>query len=183
MNNLGNPQTGDRYTHVAVILHWIIALGVLGQIAFGWWMIDIPKSPPGVRAYWFNIHKSIGITLGVLIIVRVIWALMHRAPPLPDHIPAWQKLASKASHLALYVCMIIMPLSGYLGSSFTKYPIKYWGMTLPNWGWESPALKDICSDVHQITVIVFMVLIAIHIAAAVKHMIGRDSVIQRIWFK
>lgn len=183
MNNLGNPQTGDRYTRVAVILHWVIALGVLGQIAFGWWMIDIPKSPPGVRAYWFNIHKSVGITLGVLIIVRVIWALMHRAPPLPDHIPAWQRLASKASHLALYVCMIIMPLSGYLGSSFTKYPIKYWGMTLPNWGWESPVLKDICSDVHQITVIVFMVLIAIHIAAAVKHMIARDGVIQRMWFK
>ena len=183
MNDLGNPQTADRYTRVAVTLHWVIALGVLGQIAFGWWMIDIPKSPPGVRAYWFNIHKSIGITLGVLMIVRVVWGLMHRAPPLPDHIPAWQKLASKASHLALYVCMIIMPLSGYLGSSFTKYPIKYWGMTLPNWGWESPALKDICSDVHQITVIVFMVLIAIHIAAAVKHMIGRDRVIQRIWFK
>mgnify|MGYP006289459081 FL=1 len=183
MNNLGNPQTGDRYTHVAVILHWIIALGVLGQIAFGWWMIDIPKSPPGVRAYWFNIHKSIGITLGVLMIVRVVWGLMHRAPPLPDHIPAWQRLAAKASHLALYVCMIIMPLSGYLGSSFTKYPIKYWGMTLPNWGWESPVLKDICSDVHQITVIVFMVLIAIHIAAAVKHMTARDGVTQRMWFK
>jgi cytochrome b561 len=183
MNNLGNPQTGDRYTHVAVILHWIIALGVLGQIAFGWWMIDIPKSPPGVRAYWFNIHKSIGITLGVLMIVRVVWGLMHRAPPLPDHIPAWQRLAAKASHLALYVCMIVMPLSGYLGSSFTKYPIKYWGMTLPKWGWESPVLKDICSDVHQITVIVFMVLIAIHIAAAVKHMIARDGVIQRMWFK
>lgn len=176
-------NTQNRYTRVAVILHWVIALGVLGQIAFGWWMIDIPKSPPGVRAYWFNIHKSIGITLGVLIIIRIVWALMHRAPPLPDHIPAWQKLASKVSHIALYACMIIMPLSGYLGSSFTKYPIKYWGMTLPNWGWDSPALKEICSQVHYTAVIVFMVLIAIHVAAAIKHMMARDGVIQRMWFK
>jgi cytochrome b561 len=181
MSNAGSQPAHDRYTRVAMILHWVIALGVLGQIAFGWWMIEIPKSPPGVRAYWFNIHKSIGITLGLLIIVRVIWALTHRAPPLPDHIPAWQKLASKVSHVALYVCMIVMPLSGYLGSSFTKYPIKYWGHTLPNWGWDAPAYKDICSDVHQITVIVFMTLIAIHIAAAIKHMIARDGVIQRMW--
>ena len=174
-------QTADRYTRVAVLLHWVIALGVLGQIALGWWMIEIPKSPPGVRAYWFNIHKSIGITLGLLIIVRVIWALMYRAPPLPGHIPAWQQLASKVSHFALYACMIIMPLSGYLGSSFTRFPIKYWGMTLPNWGWDSPAYKEFCSNVHQITVILFMTLIAIHVAAAIKHMIAKDGVIQRMW--
>ena len=177
MNNV------DRYTRVAIVLHWLIALGVLAQIAFGWWMIDIPKSPPGVRAYWFNVHKSIGLTLGILIFIRLAWALTHRAPPLPDHIPAWQKFAAKASHVLLYACMIIMPLSGYLGSSFTKYPIKYWGMTLPNWGWDAPLYKDLCSNVHQIAVIVFMTLIAIHIAAAIKHMMARDGVIQRMWVK
>ena len=74
-----------------------------------------------------------------------------------------------------------MPLPGYLGSSFTKFPIKYWGMTLPNWDWDSPAYKEFCSNVHQITVIVFMTLIAIHIAAAIKHMIAKDGVIQRMW--
>ncbi len=180
---MSDAMTADRYTRVAIILHWIIALGVLGQIAFGWWMIEIPKSPPGVRAYWFNVHKSIGLTLGIVIFIRLAWALTHRAPPLPDHIPPWQKIASKVSHVALYACMIIMPLSGYLGSSFTKYPIKYWGMTLPNWGWDAPVYKDLCSNLHQIAVIVFMTLIAIHIAAAVKHMMARDGVIQRMWFK
>ena len=180
---MSDANTMERYTRVAITLHWIIALGVLGQIAFGWWMIEIPKSPPGVRAYWFNLHKSIGLTLGILIFIRLAWALTHRAPPLPDHIPAWQKFAAKASHVLLYACMIIMPLSGYLGSSFTKYPIKYWGMTLPNWGWDAPLYKDLCSNVHQIAVIVFMTLIAIHIAAAIKHMMARDGVIQRMWFK
>jgi cytochrome b561 len=170
----------ERYTRVAIVLHWLIAIGVLVQIAFGWWMIEIPKSPPGVRAYWFNIHKSIGITLGMLIVLRIVWRFTHGAPPLPAHIPSWQRMAAKISHFLMYACMIIMPLSGYLGSSFTKYPIKYWGYTLPHWGWESEVYKNICSQVHYTTVIIFMVLIAIHFSAAVKHMMARDGVIQRI---
>jgi cytochrome b561 len=177
---VSDAATAQRYTRLAITLHWLIAVGVLAQIAFGWWMLDIPKQPVGVRAYWFNVHKSIGISLGLLIILRIVWRLTHGAPRLPAHMPDWQKLAAKLSHFLLYACMIIMPLSGYLGSSFTKYPIKYWGYALPRWGWESEALKDLCSQVHHITVILFMALIAIHLLAAIKHMLSRDGVIQRM---
>lgn len=170
----------ERYTRVAVILHWLIAMGVLAQIALGWWMIDIPKQPVGVRAYWFNIHKSLGLTLGLLILLRIFWRLKYGAPPLPAHIPPWQRMAAKGSHFLMYACMIVMPLSGYLGSSFTKYPIKYFGYTLPHWGWDAPAYKEICSQVHFIAVTVFMALIAMHVAAAVKHLLARDGVFQRI---
>ena len=170
------------YTRTAIVLHWLIAVAVLAQIALGLWMIDIPKSPPGVRAYWFNVHKSIGLTIGVLVLVRIGWRLAHRAPPLPPTVPDWQRVAAKASHVLLYGCMIVMPLSGYLGSSFTKYPIKYFGYTLPHWGWEAPGLKELCSQVHLVTVIIFMTLIAVHTAAALKHLfINRDGVFQRMW--
>lgn len=171
----------ERYNRVAIILHWLIAIGVIVQIAFGLWMIEIPKTPVGVRAYWFNIHKSIGITLGFLVLFRIVWRLTHGAPPLPPHIPGWQRLASKLSHFGLYACMVIMPVSGYLGSSFTKYPIIYFGHKLPHWGWDAPAYKEICSQVHYITMIVFVTLITIHFLAAVKHMMARDGVIQRMW--
>jgi cytochrome b561 len=78
--------------------------------------------------------------------------------------------------------MIVMPVSGYLGSSFTKYPIVYWGMRLPHWGWDAPALKALCSQVHFVTVIIFITLIAIHVGAALKHLIiDRDGVFQRMW--
>jgi cytochrome b561 len=116
----------------------------------------------------------------MLILLRVVWRFTHGAPPLPDHIAGWQRMAAKISHYAMYACMVIMPVSGYLGSSFTKYPIKYFGYTLPHWGWDAPAYKEICSQVHYITVIIFMILIAMHFAAAVKHMMARDGVIQRI---
>jgi cytochrome b561 len=173
----------ELYTRTARILHWLIGIAVLAQITLGLWMITIPKTPPGVRAGWFNVHKSIGITLAVLILARLAWRLLHRPPPLPATMPKWERIAAKANHVLLYVCMIVMPVSGYLGSSFTKYPILYFGIKLPQWGWDSPALKDLCSQVHLTTVIIFITLIAIHIGAAVKHwLVDRDGVVQRIWF-
>jgi cytochrome b561 len=172
----------QTYTRTAVVLHWLIALCVLVQITFGLWMIGIPKSPPGVRAYWFNVHKSIGITLGMLILVRVFWRLAHRAPALLSTLVGWQRFAAKANHFLLYLCMLIMPVSGYLGSSFTKYPILYFGMKLPHWGWDAPALKDLCSQIHLTTVITFMLLIAVHVAAALRHLlIKRDGTFERMW--
>ena len=169
------------YTRTAVILHWLIALCIIAQIALGLWMIGIPKDPPGIRAWWFNIHKSIGLTLGLLILVRVGWRFAHRAPPLPATLPLWERIAATANHHLLYVCMVLMPVSGYLGSSFTKYPIVYFGTRLPHWGWDAPELKELCSTVHLTTVTILIGLIALHIAAALKHrFVDRDGIMQRM---
>jgi cytochrome b561 len=170
-----------RYDRVAITLHWLIALGVLAQIALGWWMIEIPKQPVGVRAYWFNLHKSIGLTLAALIALRVAWRLTHRPPPLPGSVPQWQVRAARASHALLYVCLVVMPLAGYLGSTFSGYPIKYFGLTVPGWGWKDDALKDFFSALHYSAAWCFMVLIGLHVAAALKHLlIDRDGVFARI---
>lgn len=170
-----------RYDRVAMTLHWVIALGVLAQIALGWWMIDIPKQPVGVRVYWFNLHKSIGLTLAALIVLRVAWRVTHRPPALPDSVPRWQVRAARVSHGLLYVCMVVMPIAGYLGSTFSGYPIKYFGLTVPGWGWKDDALKDFFSTVHYSTARCFMVLIGLHIAAAIKHlMVDRDRVFARM---
>ena len=178
---MNDEGTAGTYTATAKFLHWLIAAAVFVQISLGLWMIGIPKSPPGVRVWWFNLHKSIGITIGMLVLLRLLWRFTHRAPPLPGSVPVWQRTAAKVNHVLLYVCMIVMPVSGYLGSSFTKFPIVYWGTKLPNWGWESPALKELCSQVHFVTVIVFITLIAIHIAGALKHLfINRDGVFHRM---
>ena len=178
----GGSVVSARYTRTAVVLHWLIAAAVFVQIGLGLWMIGIPKSPPGIRAYWFNVHKSIGITIGVLVLLRLAWRLAHRPPALPDTLARWQRTAAKMSHFALYACMIVMPLSGYLGSSFTKYPIKYFGYTLPHWGWDAPALKELTSQVHFVTVCVFITLIVLHIAAALKHrFVDRDGVFERMF--
>jgi len=172
----------QRYHPVSIGLHWMIVALVLAQLALGWWMIEIPKDPPGARASWFNLHKSIGLTIGALMLVRLGWRVAHPAPPLPLSMASWQRTAAHVSHWLLYACLILQPLWGYLGSTFTKYPIKYFGMTLPRWGWDAPALKDLFSTLHFATVWVLMAVIALHVAAALKHLlIDRDEVFYRMW--
>jgi cytochrome b561 len=170
-----------RYNGVAQLLHWLIGLAVLGQIALGWWMIGLPNTPPGYQAGWYNIHKSIGLSIGLLVLLRIVWRLRHPAPVLPATLAAWQRLAARCSHALLYLCLVLMPLSGFLGSSFTKYPIKFWGMVLPRWIDPSPAAKELCSQIHYATVCLFMLLIALHIAAAIKHALAGDGVFRRMW--
>ena len=126
---------------------------------------------------------SSDLTIGLLVLVRIGWRLTHRPPPLPQGMPRWQQLAASVSHGMLYLSMVVMPVSGYLGSSFTKYPIKYFGTTLPHWGWEDAGLKELCSQVHWAAVLIFMALIALHAAAGLKHLlVDRDGVFQRMWF-
>ena len=171
-----------RYHSVSITLHWIIALLALAQLALGWWMIGIPKDPPGPRASWFNLHKSIGLTIGALMLLRLGWRIRHPAPPLPASIPSWQKKAAHTSHVLLYACLILQPLWGYLGSSFTRYPIKYFGLTVPHWGWDAPQLKDLFSALHLATAWLLTAVLAVHVAAALKHLlVERDGVFQRMW--
>lgn len=171
-----------RYHGVAIALHWIVAALVFGQLSLGWWMIEIPADPPGQRADWFNLHKSIGITIALLVLARLAWRRAHPAPALPASMPRWQARAARANHALLYACLVVMPLAGYLGSSFTKYPIKYFGVVLPKLGWEDAALKELCSQVHYLTAWILLTLLALHVTAALKHLlIERDGVFGRMW--
>jgi cytochrome b561 len=175
-------DTGTRYTKVAVTLHWLIAALVVAQLTLGWWMIEIPKQPVGVRAFWFNLHKSIGMTIAFLVLVRIAWRFWHPAPPLPVFVPAWQRRAAAVSHALLYACLLGMPLVGFLGSTFSGYPIRFFGITLPQWGYKSDALKEFFSTLHLGLAWVFMTLIALHTGAALKHLlINRDAVFWRMW--
>ena len=78
----------DRYSRTAVVLHWVIALAVLGQIAFGWYLQTVPRLTPD-RTVFVNIHKSTGLVIGLLILARIAWRLTHKPPPLPASMPAW----------------------------------------------------------------------------------------------
>jgi len=168
-----------RYTTTAIVVHWVMAGVVFGQFAFGWLMQQIPKSPPGMRADAFNFHKSIGLCLLALVLFRLGWRLAHRPPPLPA-MPAWQLRAAKANHIALYVALIVMPLAGYLGSVWSGYPVKWFGVTLPAWGSNIPALKSLMSSVHLATSFVLLSLVALHVAGALQHALRGDGVLARM---
>lgn len=169
-----------RYERTAVVLHWIVALLIIALMATGWYMVGIPKNTPE-RAFFFNLHKSLGIITVIFIVMLIVWRIRHVAPPLPSAMPKWERMAANLNHRLFYVFMVLVTLTGYLTSSFSRYGPKLFGIALPHWGWEDAALRGNFTAVHRITALIFAVLIAIHIAAALKHLlVDKDGVFQRM---
>lgn len=177
-----NPVDATRYGRVAVALHWLIGLALLGQIAFGFLLDDIAPRATPARTGVINLHKSFGIVLGLLIAARLAWRLTHRLPAWPASLPDWQRKAALAVHHALYACMVVMPLSGYVGSNFSKHGVRFFGTTLRPWGPDLPEVYAFFNGIHIVTAWLFGLLIAAHVAAALKHgFVDRDGVMSRIW--
>lgn len=169
----------ERYTRTAVLLHWMIAALLFAEFAHGWWMQEIPKQPPGIRADAFNMHKSVGLLLLALVLVRLGWRLAHR-PPVLLPVARWQAVLAKSNHVLLYAMMVAMPLSGYLGSVFSGYPIKWFGLMLPAWGWADPAIKELMSSVHLATSWILLASTSLHVAGTIKHAIAGERVMARM---
>lgn len=169
-----------RYPRTAVLVHWTVALLILALLASGWYMVGTPKNTPE-RAFWFNLHKSLGIVAAMGIAALIVWRIRHAAPALPATMARWERIAAALNHRLFYVFMALVTVAGYLTSSFSKYGRKLFGLPMPYWGWEDLALREELATVHRVAALVFAVLIAIHIAAALKHLlVDRDGVFQRM---
>lgn len=178
-----------KYDRVQIILHWLIAVIILAMIALGLYMVELPKQselPEGeesVRAFYFLLHKSLGLTAAMLIVIRVIWRLTHKAPALPDTISKWQQRAAGVVQGLLYVVMIAMPMSGYLQSMYSSYDTKFWGIVLPRLAEADSVMRDTFSEVHEVLAIILITLISLHIAAVIKHHIAKAGISERMSLK
>ncbi len=168
-----------RYTTTAIALHWGIAVLVCVQFTWGWWMQDIPKQPVGPRVDAYNLHKSFGLVLFALMLFRLGWRIGHPPPPLPA-MPRWQAWLACVTHVVLYTALLLMPLSGYLGSAWSGYPVKWFGVALPAWAAKSETLKDIMSSVHLTTSWILVSATLLHIAGAAKHGFEADGLLARM---
>jgi cytochrome b561 len=170
-----------HYTKVAIVLHWLVAALLLGQITFGWFLETVPRGTP-MRGVYVNLHKSTGLTLALLIVARVLWRLANHPPPLPSFMPSWERRAATWSHPALYACMLGMPLSGYIASNFSKHGVKLFNwIFLPPWGTDDARIYAIFNTTHVVLSYLFVALIVLHVCAAVRHAAHRDGVLSRIW--
>jgi cytochrome b561 len=171
-----------RYTAPAIALHWLIALLLLGQFAFGLLLDDIPRGTPA-RGIYVNLHKSSGILIGLLILVRIGWRLTHKPPPLPPSMPAWQRHAARISHVMLYLCMAMLPLSGYLASNFSRHGIKFFNLVhWQPWGPDDKTWYALFNGIHHLAALLLAVFVALHLLAVAKHiLIDRDGLLLRMW--
>jgi len=173
----------ERYDRTARVLHWVLALLLLGQIIFGWWMGDVPRNTP-LRGYVVNLHKSIGMLVGLLIVVRLAWRLRHAPPPWPDTMPAWQRRLAGTTHLLLYVVMLLVPLAGYVASNFSKFGVKFFNLILlPPWGSDDKQIYTLFNQTHKVALVLLVALLAAHVGAAFVHALRRDGVFSRIWLR
>jgi cytochrome b561 len=175
-----NSQPAARYPRMAVVLHWIVTLLIIALLATGWYVVGTQKNSPE-RALFFNLHKSLGIITAFVILTLIVWRIRHAAPALPITMPRWERTAAVLNHRLFYAFMVLVTLAGYLTSSFSKYGPKLFGIPFPQWGWEDAALRANFAAVHRVAALVFAVLIGIHAAAALKHLLlDKDGVFQRM---
>jgi len=174
-------QPADRYNNVAIALHWLVAVLVLVMIGLGVYMVDIPRGTPE-RSFFYNLHKSIGLTVGIIVLVRLWWRTKNPPPALPASMPAWQVTASKISHGLLYACLIVMPVVGFSASQFTKWGVTYFGMfKIPPLAYEDKQIYDLLQGVHEGTAFFLMALLVVHVLAALHHLVvTKDGVFERM---
>lgn len=172
----------QRYGWFAILLHWLIGLALIGQVAFGLMLDDIaPRGTPS-RGTVVNLHKSIGIVLGALVLIRLAWRLRHPPPDWPDTMARWQRRAAGLNHRLLYACMIVTPIAGYVASNFSKHGVKFFGIALPPWGPDLPRVYELLSGLHDAGAYLLIALVVAHVLGALKHaVVDRDGVFSRMW--
>jgi cytochrome b561 len=184
------PSATPRYDPVAVTLHWLIALAIIVMIPLGFFMGDLPIS---IKFDAYIFHKSLGITVLTLSVLRLIWRFMNPPPALPAGMKPIEKLLAHTAHWLLYFLMIAMPLTGWLMvSASRKYPtVFFWFAEVPfipmPVGIDGKATAEWFNETHELLAFGAIALISLHLFAALKHhFIYKDTTLTRMlptWLK
>lgn len=165
---------------VAKFLHWAVALAVIGLCIVGFVMQELPPSITKIKV--FALHKSFGITVLALVVLRLVWRLIDRRPPLPADMPGWQRALSSITHGLLYVLLLAMPLSGWLYNSASNFALRWFDLfSIPALSGPDPELKALAHSLHSYGFYLLGLLFALHVGAALKHhYVDRDNTLRRM---
>ena len=176
-----NPS---RYSGVAIALHWLLALVILGLFAVGVYMSDLPFSPLRLKLY--NWHKWAGVCFLALSVLRLLWRLTHRPPALAQTVllgmPGWQVRAHHAVQHLMYLLFFAVPLIGWAYSSAAGFPIVLFGqLPLPDLLAPNKELAALIKPLHALSAFALLGLAFLHMAAALKHhWVDRDGLMDRM---
>lgn len=168
-------DANTRYSGPAMLFHWLQAGLVLWLLWLGFTMVDLPKGAERSAAY--GLHKSLGLLVLATAVLRLAWRRHRPAPPPVVGPFAW---LAGAVHVGLYAFLLLAPLTGYLASAFTPYAVKFFGLELPRLGAPDEALNATFKLLHQAFVWGGAGLVALHVAAALKHALAGDGTLRRM---
>lgn len=176
----GQRNRPQHYTRTAKTLHWLLAVLIFGMLALGFYMEGLPLSPDKLKLYSW--HKWTGVTIFMLVIMRLAWRLRHRPPALPADMPSGMQAAAHAGHALLYVLMMAIPLSGWLMSSAKGIQTVWFGVVpLPDLIAKDKAMGDLLQAVHVNLNLFLLVVLAGHVLMALKHhFIDKDGTLKRM---
>lgn len=170
----------DRYSTVSLLLHWGIAALILTNILL---VEQAEEAERSARGFWMMLHKSVGISILLLTLARIGWRVVNPAIPLPDSVPGWQRFGARAIHVALYALLLGIPLAGWASGSAAGRDLILFNV-VPWFNLPLPQDRDLAKDiieVHELLVKALYGLVALHVAAALKHQfIDRDGVMRRM---
>lgn len=171
----------DRWGATSQLLHWTIAVLILSIGAVGLVMGELPRSP---KWFWvYTLHKSLGLTVLALVLVRIAWRLYAGAPPPVAGTPRWQARLASFTHGAIYVLILAMPLSGWLYDSASGLrPFRWFGLAeVPKLSPPHEALADAMHETHELLFWVLIALVIGHAGAALyHHFVRRDATLARM---
>jgi cytochrome b561 len=169
----------DRYTAIAIALHWLLAVMIVISFSVGVTMSDLPFSPTRLKLY--NWHKWAGMTILLLSALRLVWRLTHKPPAHPP-MPTWQRRTADGAHAALYLLFFAVPVAGWAYSSAAGFPIVLYGLIpFPNIAPVDRALAETLKAVHGALAFALAGVVLLHVAAALKHQfIDRDGLLSRM---
>ncbi|MEL8055808.1 MAG: cytochrome b/b6 domain-containing protein [Pseudomonadota bacterium] len=183
-----SASQSERYTTVAIILHWLIALAIILMLAGGWYMTNLPDGAPG-QYELYQLHKSVGITILLLTITRIIWRVMNPPPALPADMNEQEKTASHLVHMAFYGLMIVLPLTGWLYSSVSTkldvptvlYGVLSWPDVPYAEAMKTGLISSIANTSHTVLALLAVATLALHLGGALKHEFSaEEGVIKRM---
>ncbi len=172
-------STDHQWGSVAKFFHWIIALGILANGTFGL-LMDLSSSPMQ-KINWLALHKSIGLTVLALVLLRILWRWGDRRPA-DEPSPHWQLWVAHAVHGLLYALIVAMPLSGWWFNSVSGKPLQWFKQfNLPALAAKNDTLRPFAHGVHEYLFWFLILVLVAHVGAALKHHVfDNDNVLRRM---
>ncbi|WP_235829540.1 cytochrome b [Croceicoccus estronivorus] len=176
---MGTPAARSRYSLVAMLLHWAIAIGVIANWRIAEAAENLPQAERGAVMSW---HFAIGMAILLATLARIIWRLVHRPPPLSSRLAVWERVLARVTHSIFYILLLALPLLGWIGMSGYKAPIDMFGFVWPVLpvGFGEKTGHEIL-EFHATLGSLMILLVGLHLLGVIKHMVvDRDGNLWRM---